>query len=478
VRRALAALGVLGLALGSVLFVPDAGAQVPPTTTTTIDPNAAAARAAAGWSPPTPRIRTNPPPGRAQVAGLATWLWVEPPGPVAFTTPEGLAMQARAASVRFDFGDGATLTCAGTGTPYDPSRPESAQSSECTHAWKATSAGQTLPVDATVTWTVYFEGRAVATRQASGDVDLAVAEAQALDRRPDPMSGAEAAAGAEVDAAQDGGRPLGELGGLVPETDDRPWWKRTLRAVGGFLSDAPGRAWGGLKDLGAGIWDGVAGPLASIWEFSNLRALLDWDGYKASWSRVWDAVSSDPWRFTKETLKGLVGWQDFADGKPLKAIGSWVPGLVLAFFTGGGSLAAKGAQGAAKGTTAVKGLDDLGDASRAAKATETATAAKLAEEAILRTPRVASQKLQNIVNDLYKGTTNPGRVGTGTTADAIRYELRTGERVFGRSHIQKGEDYLRALEKWLSENPTAPYHDRLVARSLADDLLDALGKTT
>jgi hypothetical protein len=31
------------------------------------------------------------------------------------------------------------------------------------------------------------------------------------------------------------------------------------------------------------------------------------------------------------------------------------------------------------------------------------------------------------MNDLYKGTTNPNRVGSCTTADAIRNELRTGQ---------------------------------------------------
>jgi hypothetical protein len=100
----------------------------------------------------------------------------------------------------------------------------------------------------------------------------------------------------------------------------------------------------------------------------------------------------------------------------------------------------------------------------------------VAAEGALTTPRVGSAKLQNLVDDLYKGTANPGRVGTGTTADAIRYELRTGDQVFGRSHVQKGEDYVRGLENWLKRNPQADYHDRLVARSLADDLLDALGR--
>jgi hypothetical protein len=77
------------------------------------------------------------------------------------------------------------------------------------------------------------------------------------------------------------------------------------------------------------------------------------------------------------------------------------------------------------------------------------------------------------VKDLYKGTTVPGRVGTGTTADAIRHELLHGERVWGRSHLEKGEIYSRGLEKWLQKNPHASYYDRLVARSLLDDLTQA-----
>jgi len=114
---------------------------------------------------------------------------------------------------------------------------------------------------------------------------------------------------------------------------------------------------------------------------------------------------------------------------------------------------------------------------RIVRVTISSTSSASAPQTVLSAPRVGSTKLQNIVDDLYKGTTNPGRVGTGTTADAIRYELRTGQQVFGRSHIQKGEDYIRGLENWLKANPSAPYSERLIARSLADDLLDALGGT-
>lgn len=98
-----------------------------------------------------------------------------------------------------------------------------------------------------------------------------------------------------------------------------------------------------------------------------------------------------------------------------------------------------------------------------------------AARGVLATPKVASTKLQNIINDLYKGTTNPGRVGTGTTADAVRHELATGQAVGGRFHSQKAADYARGLENWLRGNPNAPYQDRLVAQSVLDDLRSALG---
>jgi hypothetical protein len=44
-----------------------------------------------------------------------------------------------------------------------------------------------------------------------------------------------------------------------------------------------------------------------------------------------------------------------------------------------------------------------------------------------------------------------------------------------QTNIQKGEDYVRGLASWLKA-PNAPYRERLIARSLADDLLDALGR--
>ena len=71
----------------------------------------------------------------------------------------------------------------------------------------------------------------------------------------------------------------------------------------------------------------------------------------------------------------------------------------------------------------------------------------------LPTPVVESAKLQNIVNNLYKGTTNPNRVGYGTTMDAIRNEIATGSPTGRRMHITKGQESLQGLTTGLRRTP-------------------------
>jgi hypothetical protein len=91
------------------------------------------------------------------------------------------------------------------------------------------------------------------------------------------------------------------------------------------------------------------------------------------------------------------------------------------------------------------------------------------------TPTVKDPKLRNFVNDFFKGTKNPKRTGTGTTADAVRNELRTGQPTNGRWHLTKARESARGLQNWLKRNPNADPHDRSVAQSLLDDLRAALG---
>ncbi|MBD3388145.1 MAG: hypothetical protein GF414_04310 [Candidatus Altiarchaeales archaeon] len=87
-------------------------------------------------------------------------------------------------------------------------------------------------------------------------------------------------------------------------------------------------------------------------------------------------------------------------------------------------------------------------------------------------PQVLDPGLENLVDDLYR----PGAtIGSGSTADAIRYELATGQPVGGHWHSQKGRNYIRALQRWLRSNPTASAADRAAAEMMIQDLMDALG---
>ena len=89
-------------------------------------------------------------------------------------------------------------------------------------------------------------------------------------------------------------------------------------------------------------------------------------------------------------------------------------------------------------------------------------------------PVVQNAKLANYVRDLHKGALMPRPIGTGSTADAIRYERWTGSPVGGKFHTLKGQQYLRGLDSWLANNRNASWYDQLVARSIRDDLFNAL----
>lgn len=87
-------------------------------------------------------------------------------------------------------------------------------------------------------------------------------------------------------------------------------------------------------------------------------------------------------------------------------------------------------------------------------------------------PDVNDEKLTNLLGDLY----SPGaKVGSGSTADALRAEMATGESAGGRFHFQKAQDYSTGLEGWLRKNPTGLSGDRAAAENVLIDLRNALG---
>jgi hypothetical protein len=66
-------------------------------------------------------------------------------------------------------------------------------------------------------------------------------------------------------------------------------------------------------------------------------------------------------------------------------------------------------------------------------------------------PPVHHGRLRRIVDDLWQGTANPGRVGDGTTMDAVRNEVLTGRPTNGRFHLDKARHAHARLTTWLDE---------------------------
>ena len=137
-------------------------------------------------------------------------------------------------------------------------------------------------------------------------------------------------------------------------------------------------------------------------------------------------------------MKG-VWWDAALPAEMLPAVGAGVKGGVAA------------AEGAANAATAQKLADSL--ASNMSK------------------PIVSDIKLGGLMDDLYR---DGAKIGTGSTADAVRYETATGNSVGGVFHTQKAQDYSVALQKWLDSNPSASFSDRSAAQNVLRDLQNAL----
>lgn len=165
-----------------VVFVPDA-----------VDPLTLAQEALRRLPLPLPSVGTSPPPDRDQVVHVPTWLWVEDAwAPVSATASvPGVSVTVTAVpdSVAWEMGNGDSVVCDGPGTPYDPSRPDAEQSTDCSYTYTASSAGQPgerFTVTATQRWRVTWTAIGVAgggdlgTVSRSTQFTLRVAEGQAL----------------------------------------------------------------------------------------------------------------------------------------------------------------------------------------------------------------------------------------------------------------------------------------------------------
>ena len=86
-------------------------------------------------------------------------------------------------------------------------------------------------------------------------------------------------------------------------------------------------------------------------------------------------------------------------------------------------------------------------------------------------PHVENQELKKIVDNLYKPN---AKVGSGSTAAALREELVTGKPVGGKMHKIKTIESINRLDDWIRNNPTALSGDRAAAENILKDLHNAL----
>lgn len=150
---------------------------------------------------PLPGIVLNPPTDRVQIVNLDTWLSVSSSDwrvVTAQVSQAGITVTTTATpkTVTWSTGDGAQVVCPGPGATYNASLPSNSQHTDCSHAYKRTSAG--LPdsryvVTATVDWHVTWAAVGVAPgTPANGDLGnvqrasnttLRVGEIQAINRK-------------------------------------------------------------------------------------------------------------------------------------------------------------------------------------------------------------------------------------------------------------------------------------------------------
>ena len=89
-------------------------------------------------------------------------------------------------------------------------------------------------------------------------------------------------------------------------------------------------------------------------------------------------------------------------------------------------------------------------------------------------PNVSNQKLQNIVDDLYKGQGGKNTIGNGTTMDAVRNEIKTGLPTNGKFHSIKAQETINRLQRRLRAGDLTPAETN-IANELIKDLQNALG---
>ena len=86
-------------------------------------------------------------------------------------------------------------------------------------------------------------------------------------------------------------------------------------------------------------------------------------------------------------------------------------------------------------------------------------------------PLVNDPNLKKIMDDLYREN---AKIGSGSTADAVRHENATGQPAGNKFHSIKAQNYSSALRKWIDKNPNASREDIRAAELVLRDLNNSL----
>jgi hypothetical protein len=114
--------------------------------------------------------------------------------------------------------------------------------------------------------------------------------------------------------------------------------------------------------------------------------------------------------------------------------------------------------------------------SRPAEAT--VAAESIGIRSLLESPRnnllrsIENDKFREVIKRMYHKN---AEVASGSTADAIRYEIRTGELLSPSGHMQKGIEMRSVLSK-LIESGRLNSTDQNIARWIRRDIQDALSQ--
>jgi len=176
-----------------------------------VDPYSVARQAENSLQLPPPTINFNPP--AVSIVNLPTWMWIgsEMWHLYSVTASVGSVSATAVAtplSVTWSTGDGGVVTCDGPGTPFDFAEPASQQTTDCTHTFGVSSAGQpssdgnpndgAFDVVATINWAVSWSaagavgGGTLPPLSTSTSTQVRVQQVESVNAEPSGFLGSDA----------------------------------------------------------------------------------------------------------------------------------------------------------------------------------------------------------------------------------------------------------------------------------------------